>query len=154
MQFRQPGVDAKLERSHLRNRLWPGTRDNCSIEAERISLACYSGQAMQELLHKKTAQPADHDVLSGDPWTPLLREGWRMPVVLLACCAFLYLQVFILSDIPHVAAGDQAIYLHHAARMFEGQLTYRDYDHFTTPGTDVLYAALFKLFGVRAWVPQ
>jgi len=38
--------------------------------------------------------------------------------------------------------------------MFDGQLIYRDYDHFTTPGTEVLYAALFKLFGVRAWIPQ
>ena len=79
---------------------------------------------------------------------------WLVPVILLACGVFLYLQVFILPHIPHVAAGDQAIYLYHAARMFEGQLIYRDYDHFTTPGTDVVYAALFKLFGVCAWIPQ
>jgi hypothetical protein len=109
---------------------------------------------MQKLLHKQTARPADHDVYLADPWATLLREEWLVPVILLACCAFLYLQVFILPDIPHVAAGDQAIYLHHATRMFEGQLIYRDYDHFTTPGTDVLYAAFFKLLGVRAWIPQ
>ena len=109
---------------------------------------------MQELLHKQAARPADREFSSADPSTPLLHEAWLVPGTLLACCAFLYLQVFILPDIPHVAAGDQAIYLHHAARMLEGQLIYRDYDHFTTPGTDVLYAALFKLFGVRAWIPQ
>jgi hypothetical protein len=83
-----------------------------------------------------------------------LSTTWFVPLVLLVCGVFLYLQVFILPQIPHVAAGDQSIYVYHAARMFDGQLIYRDYDHFTTPGTDVLYAALFKLFGVRAWIPQ
>jgi len=38
--------------------------------------------------------------------------------------------------------------------MLDGEMIYRDYDHFTFPGTDVLYAALFKCFGVRAWIPQ
>ncbi len=108
---------------------------------------------MQVLLHKQPARPADHEV-SAVPSTMFLRRKWLVPLALLSCGAFLYLQVFILPDIPHVAAGDQGIYLHHAARMYEGQLIYRDYDHFTTPGTDVLYAALFRLFGVRAWVPQ
>lgn len=55
---------------------------------------------------------------------------------------------------PRVAIGDQSIYLHNAARMYAGQLIYRDYDTFTLPGTDLLYAALFRLFGVRAWIPQ
>ena len=67
---------------------------------------------------------------------------------------FVYLQVFILPGTPRLATGDQAIYLHHASRMLDGQLIYRDYDHFTFPGTDVLYTTLFRLFGVRAWIPQ
>jgi hypothetical protein len=67
---------------------------------------------------------------------------------------FIYLQVFMLPATPRLATGDQAIYLHHAVRMLDGQLIYRDYDHFTFPGTDVLYMALFRLFGVRAWIPQ
>jgi hypothetical protein len=79
---------------------------------------------------------------------------WLSWLVLLACGIFLYLQVFILPATPRVASGDQAIYLHHATRMLEGQFIYRDYDHFTTPGTDVLYALLFRLFGVKAWIPQ
>jgi len=62
--------------------------------------------------------------------------------------------VFVLPDTPRLASGDQAIYLHHATRMLDGEMIYRDYDHFTLPGTDVLYAALFKCFGVRAWIPQ
>jgi hypothetical protein len=74
--------------------------------------------------------------------------------ILLACCGFLYLSVFALPHIPHVATGDQAVYLHNAVRMLDGQLIYRDYDHFALPGTEVLYTVLFKLFGVRAWIPQ
>src|ERR1700685_2978464 len=77
-----------------------------------------------------------------------------MPVILLACGTFLYLQVFVLPGTPRSASGDQAIYLHHATRMLDGQIIYRDYDHFTLPGTDVVYAMLFELFGVRAWIPQ
>jgi len=74
--------------------------------------------------------------------------------VVLASAIFLYLQVFVLLATPRVALGDQSIYLHSAARMYEGQVIYRDYDHFTLPGTDVLYLVLFKLFGIRAWIPQ
>jgi hypothetical protein len=77
-----------------------------------------------------------------------------MTPFILLCFLFLYLQVFVFPGTPRLASGDQAIYLHHAARMLEGEMIYRDYDHFTLPGTDVLYMTLFKLFGVRAWIPQ
>jgi hypothetical protein len=79
---------------------------------------------------------------------------WLVLVILMGSGTFLYLQVFVLPATPRAAIGDQAIYLHDAARMLDGQMIYRDYDHFTLPGTDVVYAALFKLFGVRAWIPQ
>jgi hypothetical protein len=79
---------------------------------------------------------------------------WMMPAFLVACALSLYLQVFILPASARVALGDQSIYLHHAARMVDGQLIYRDYDHFTLPGTDVVYWFLFRVFGVRAWIPQ
>ena len=79
---------------------------------------------------------------------------WLVLFTLLACGVFLYLEVFVLPATPRLAIGDQSIYLHNATRLLEGQIIYRDYDHFTLPGTDVLYAALFKLFGVRAWIPQ
>ena len=83
-----------------------------------------------------------------------LSKNWLVPFILLACGAFVYLQVFVFPATPRVAIGDQSIYLHNAVRMYEGQLIYRDYDYFTLPGTDVVYFVLFKLFGVRAWIPQ
>src|SRR5216683_5995867 len=75
-------------------------------------------------------------------------------LILLGSGIFLYLQVFVLPTAPRAATGDQAIYLHNAARMYGGQLIYRDYDYFTLPGTDVLYLGLFKVFGIRTWIPQ
>jgi hypothetical protein len=75
-------------------------------------------------------------------------------LILLASAAFVYCQVFVLPNVPAIADGDQGIYLSHATRMLQGQLIYRDYDHFTFPGTDVLYMALFRLFGIRALIPQ
>lgn len=84
---------------------------------------------------------------------PHARSRWQIPIVLLSCL-FLYLQVFVLPATPRVATGDQAIYLHHGVRMLQGEIIYRDYDHFTLPGTDVVYMILFKLFGVRAWIPE
>ena len=74
--------------------------------------------------------------------------------VLLISALFLYLQLFRLPNIPRYPSGDQSIYLNHAARMVDGDLIYRDYDHFTPPGTDLVYAALFRIFGVRTWIPQ
>ena len=93
----------------------------------------------------------------GYPTPVLLKnqaESWLVLFTLLACGAFLYLEVFVLPATPRLASGDQGIYLNNASRLLEGQIIYRDYDYFTLPGTDVLYAALFKLFGVRAWIPQ
>jgi hypothetical protein len=85
---------------------------------------------------------------------PETRERWSAIAVLIFGVVSLYLQLFIVPATPRAAVGDQAIYLHNAARMLEGQLIYRDYDHLTLPGTDLLYAAFFRLFGVRAWIPQ
>jgi hypothetical protein len=89
-----------------------------------------------------------------EPW-PLPTSSPRLTFLVVALsCIFVYFQVFVLPSTPRVASGDQAIYLHDATRMLNGEIIYRDYDHFTFPGTDVVYAALFKCFGVRAWIPQ
>jgi hypothetical protein len=79
-------------------------------------------------------------------------KPWIIVSALVASAVFLFLQTFILPNVPRIANGDQGIHLSLAARMLDGQLIYRDYDHFPLPGTDVLYFVLFKLFGVRAWI--
>ena len=41
-----------------------------------------------------------------------------------------------------------------ALRIVHGQVLYRDFFELVTPGTDLLYATGFKLFGVHAWILQ
>lgn len=80
-----------------------------------------------------------------------MKPGTLLTLTVL-CAIFLYAQVFILPAVPILISGDQSLYLHDGTRMLDGQVIYRDYDHFTFPGTDWLYMILFKLFGVRAWI--
>ena len=37
--------------------------------------------------------------------------------------------------------------------MSEGQVIYRDFFELTFPGTQLVYLALFKTLGIRAWIP-
>src|ERR1700689_183712 len=100
-------------------------------------------------------RPQTHDQSLSRAAAGSVRQGtWLTFLVVGLSCIFVYLQVFILPGTPRLASGDQAIYLQDATRMVDGEMIYRDYDHFTFPGTDFLYATLFKWFGVRAWIPQ
>ncbi len=71
---------------------------------------------------------------------------------LLGGLVFLYLHLFTLPCTPIYRVGDGLMYLQNAARMFEGQMIYRDFFQFTPPGTELVYFVLFKLFGPRAWI--
>lgn len=79
---------------------------------------------------------------------------WRAAGFLAVAALFVYLQTFVLGDVPVLGTADQSIYLLNARRMLEGQVIYRDFFQFTPPGTETLYWTLFKLFGVRAWIPE
>jgi len=107
-------------------------------------------ESRQPLLRHQTSPPSP--LVSSSPLS--LHSEMLLLVVLLSCCVFLYLEVFILPNTPRAPSGDQSIYLLHGTRMLAGERIYRDYDHFTLPGTDVLYWGLFRVFGVRAWIPQ
>jgi hypothetical protein len=75
-------------------------------------------------------------------------------VLFLVWFGCLYLNSFILPCIP-IYQGDTApIFLLEAVKMLKGQVIYRDFFQFTLPGTQVFYLMLFKLFGVRAWIPS
>jgi hypothetical protein len=82
---------------------------------------------------------------------PFIRPGTLLWLGALSC---LYLDSFILPSTP-IYQGDTApIYMLEARKMLEGQMIYRDFFQFTLPGTQVFYFLLFKLFGVRAWIPS
>jgi len=74
---------------------------------------------------------------------------------LVLAAAFLYLSLFVLPATPIAGTDlDQAFYLHDATRMLSGQMIYRDFFQFTPPGTELVYLSIFKVFGVRAWIPN
>ncbi|MGD0222628.1 MAG: hypothetical protein ABSF71_09835 [Terriglobia bacterium] len=80
---------------------------------------------------------------------------WFHYCFLVFAAVFLYLNLFILPATPIAGTdNDQSLYLHNAMRMFDGQMIYRDFFQFTPPGTELVYLALFKLFGIRAWIPN
>lgn len=75
--------------------------------------------------------------------------------VLLGGSIFLFLSLFSLPVTPfHFLPGDSTTYLFNASRMLHGDVIYRDFFQFTTPGTETFYFILFKIFGVRAWIPN
>lgn len=69
--------------------------------------------------------------------------------------AFLYFELFMLPATPVAGTdNDQSLYLHNAMKMLDGQVIYRDFFSVTPPGTELVYLGLFKLFGIRAWIPN
>jgi hypothetical protein len=68
--------------------------------------------------------------------------------------AFLYLRTFLFPATPFVAIGDQVLFFSRATRILHGQILYRDFFELVPPGTDLLYAAAFRIFGIHAWVMQ
>jgi hypothetical protein len=65
----------------------------------------------------------------------------------LFAAAYTYLHIFILPATPILSGGDQWLFAQSGARIVAGQLPYRDFLEMLAPGTDLLYAALFSLFG-------
>ena len=51
-----------------------------------------------------------------------------------------------------VAHDDQVVFFVRGLRLANGQLPYKDFFELVTPGTDLIYAAGFRAFGVHAWL--
>jgi hypothetical protein len=67
---------------------------------------------------------------------------------------FCWLCLFRLSGTPIWTGGDQTMWLADGQRMFFGEVLYRDFFQMTFPGTELLYLAAFKFFGLRTWIPD
>jgi hypothetical protein len=68
--------------------------------------------------------------------------------------AFLYLRTFLLPSTPFIDTSDQVLFFSRATHLVHGRVLYRDVFEFVTPGTDLIYAAAFRLFGIHAWIMQ
>ena len=65
-----------------------------------------------------------------------------------------YLRGFVFPHTPILLWGDQLGFATKGARLLHGELPYRDFFEFLTPGTDLVYAALFRLLGASPWIPN
>src|SRR5579863_4169795 len=102
------------------------------------------------MMAKERLQPrSDEDTDS------TLRQRGGDPLVylmLLGTTIYLYLNLFVLPNIPILLSGDQVFFWVNGQRMLYGGRAYLDFFQFTPPGADLFYFALFKLFGPRIWV--
>jgi hypothetical protein len=68
--------------------------------------------------------------------------------------AFLYLNLFLFSGTPFWGGVDQHMFILGAMRMRDGEVIYRDFFQFLFPGTETVFLAFLKVFGLRAWIPN
>jgi hypothetical protein len=71
-----------------------------------------------------------------------------------AALTFLYMRTFTLGGTPLIVSLDETLYFEHGIRILHGQLPFRDYFTYVMPGSDLLYAGVFALLGVHAWLAQ
>jgi len=65
-----------------------------------------------------------------------------------------HLRNFVLPNVPVLFWSDQMLYATNGLRINSGQMPYRDYFEFLTPGTDLVYAQLFRSLGAMLWIPN
>lgn len=73
---------------------------------------------------------------------------WIAALTFLMCC----LRLFVLPSTPLLLWGDAPGYAAKGVRLLSGELPYRDFFEFVTPGTDIFYALLFRVFGTSIWI--
>jgi len=83
-----------------------------------------------------------------------LRRASLLTMIGLGSFFSCYSRTFVLPNTPILFWGDQLLYATNGARIIAGQTPYRDFFEFMPAGTDLLYAQLFRIFGVRLWVPN
>jgi hypothetical protein len=73
---------------------------------------------------------------------------------LLAVLLFLYAYLFAWPFVPIASGFDGPICLADAVRVARGEVMYRDFFQFITPGTALVFALMFKIFGFHLWIPN
>ena len=79
-------------------------------------------------------------------------SSWFMSLMLSGISGYLYLNLFVLPNVPILLSGDQVFFWMNGQRMLHGERPYLDFFQFTPPGADVFYFALFRVFGPHIWV--
>ena len=87
---------------------------------------------------------------------PVAQDRHRLIVTISVLLTFLtcYLREFVPPNVPIMSWGDHVLFATNGTRILAGQMPYRDYFTFLTPGTDLIYSLLFRWFGVELWIPN
>jgi len=80
--------------------------------------------------------------------TTPIRLGGKTALITVVTFAVCCLRLFVLPHTPLLLWGDAPGYATKGVRILGGELPYRDFFEFLTPGTDLVYALLFHWFGV------
>ncbi|MGB0065886.1 MAG: hypothetical protein WBP85_15690 [Terracidiphilus sp.] len=80
-----------------------------------------------------------------------LKPNWWLISTLFGTAIYLYLRLFTLHNIPFLLSGDQDYFWMNGMRLLAGDHIYQDYFRYTPPGTDLVYAAIFSVFGTHVW---
>ncbi len=73
-------------------------------------------------------------------------------ILLLIAAITLYFSLFKFPYYPYFVEGDSLLFLTAADRMLQGEYLYHDFFEITFPGTQVFYASLFLVFGIKYWI--
>ena len=87
---------------------------------------------------------------------PIAQDRPRLIITISVLLTFLtcYLRDFVLLNVPTMSWSDQMLFATNGTRILAGQMPYRDYFQFLTPGTDLIYSLLFQWLGVELWIPN
>lgn len=79
--------------------------------------------------------------------------AWRA-LFLIGIAVALYFELFVWPAVAVLKVGTSGINLVNAVRVANGELMYRDFFQYTPPGTELVLAALIRLFGRATWLPN
>ena len=79
-------------------------------------------------------------------------NSWHVAAIGLFSAVYSYLNLFTLHGTPYLLGGDQVYLWTGAEQILRGQVIYRDFFQYTTPGADLVFAAFFRVFGASIWV--
>src|SRR6266576_6745983 len=83
-----------------------------------------------------------------------VRVRWLVAITFFFTFATCFLRNFVLPHVPVMSWNDQMLFATDGARIVAGQMPYRDYFQFVTPGADLVYAFLFQHLGLLLWIPN
>src|SRR6201989_743847 len=96
--------------------------------------------------------PLDRPLRS--PLVSAINFRWLVATIFAFTFVTCYLREFVYPRSPVMSWNDQMLFATDGARIVAGQLPYRDYFQFVTPGTDLVYAFLFRHLGLWLWIPN